>query len=210
MTLLGARGSKPLDGLPGRAPAPGESRMIVPTTDSTYVLMYSSGSQNDVKGVSVLLPNGDTLLNIGFSSPERARSNIYNRNATLSMDRRAHLFVAYQLLVVIPAGDDRLVLRRIALQEALDRVSDRLLVVSPTALLASHNQPFSHKLRVRSKRGAVTYAVNRGPANMAVAADGTVTLPAPEKYAGKEVSAVIQVRDASGQEVFHSINILVR
>jgi hypothetical protein len=85
-------------------------------------------------------------------------------------------------------------------------------VVSPSDVLATRGQTFNHQIRVLSKAGGVTFSVPKGfaPENMKVAPDGKVTWQVPAKSAGQEKPADIHVKDATGREVSHRLNILVR
>jgi len=128
--------------------------------------------------------------------------------------RSVHLFPEHELLVVIPEGEDRLILRKIALRDAVSRLDllDHPVVVSPSDVFASRRQTFTQELRVLSKAGGLTFSLVKGsaPSNMKVAEDGKVTWPVPSKFPGKEVRAIIKVKDATGREVPHRLDILVR
>ena len=132
-------------------------------------------------------------------------------NKVTLIGRRVLLFPEHELLVLIPEGEDRLLLRKIALRDELSR-RDHPVVVSPSDVFATRGQTFTQELRVLSKAGGLTFSLVKGsaPSNMKVAEDGKVTWPVPSKFPGKEVCAIIKVKDATGREVPHRLDILVR
>jgi hypothetical protein len=124
--------------------------------------------------------------------------------------RGLFLFPTHELLVQIADGEDRLLLRKIALRDALGRL-DQPVVVSPSDVFASRGQTFSHQLRVVSKAGGLAFSLVKGaPATMNVAEDGKVTWPVPSKFPAKGIRAVIKVKDKAGREVPHRLDILIR
>jgi S1-C subfamily serine protease len=201
--------------LPGRVPAQGRWSQLFPTDDSAYFLLYELDQQTSEGQVSVLLPTGEVLLKQSLLAAwDRGRNQMWqmmNSEKPGLYGRRVLLFPQHELLVVIPTGEDHLQPRKIALRDALNHL-EHPVVVSPSDVVAARGRIFSHQIRVLSKAGGVTCSAPKGfaPENMKVLPDGQVTWPVPPKFAGQEVSAVIRVKDATGREVSHRLNILVR
>ena len=129
----------------------------------------------------------------------------------VTTDKRFHLVPAAHLLITIPPANDRLVLRRLELDAALSRPGgDRLIVVSPPNLDATTGQTFEHRIIARSKQGGVTYTMASGPDGLKVSPDGRLTWTVPQGLAGEEVTVVVTVGDASGEELFHTLKIRVK
>jgi hypothetical protein len=115
------------------------------------------------------------------------------------------------LLFTIPPSNDRLVLRRLDLDEALDRSGgDRLIVTSPPTLDATAGKKLVHRIVARSKKGGITYALARWPDGMSVASNGQITWTVPQALGGEDVTVVVTVGDASGEELFHTLKIRVK
>ncbi len=123
-------------------------------------------------------------------------------------DKRFHLIPAAEVLITIPASNDRVVMRspKLGLEGA---GGDRLLVVSPPDVAAVAGQKLVHQIVARSKPGGITFALVRGPEGLAVAPDGTVTWAVPAGQKKGEATAVVSVGDASGAERFHTLKIHV-
>jgi serine/threonine protein kinase len=201
--------------LPGRVPAQGAWSQLFPTDDPAYFLLYELDQQMADGHVSVLLPTGEVLLKQSLTGLwDQGRHQMWqmmNNDKPGLYGRRLLLFPQHELLVVIPIGEDHLRARKIALRDALNRL-DHPVVVSPSDVVAVRGQTFTHQIRVLSKAGGVTCVAPKGfaPENMKVSPDGKVTWPVSPKSGGQEVSAVIRVKDATGREVSHRLNILVR
>jgi hypothetical protein len=129
----------------------------------------------------------------------------------LTLDKRFHLVPTAHLLITIPPENDRLVLRRLDVEQALDQAGrEEIFVTSPLALTATAGQPLEHRIEARSRKGGITCTLARGPDGMSVTPDGKITWPVPTELKGQEVTAVITVVDASGEERFRTLRIAVR
>jgi hypothetical protein len=137
------------------------------------------------------------------------RNDLFNES-DFTIDKRFHLVPAAHLLITIPASNDRLVLRRLDVDEALGRAGDFLAVAALPALAATPGRKLEHQVVARSKKGGLTYAVANGPDGLGMAADGKITWLVPKEFSGKEVQAVVSVGDASDREVFLTLKIYVK
>jgi hypothetical protein len=102
-----------------------------------------------------------------------------------------------------------LVLRRLDIRKALDKVGgDYLVVTSPSNLHATAGKSFSHQIEALSKAGSVRCTVAQGPDGLAVSPTGTLTWM-PPKSAGRSdlVTAFITIADSTGTERFHTLRI---
>ena len=62
----------------------------------------------------------------------------------------------------------------------------------------------------RSSKGGVTYSLAKGPEGLTVADDGKLTWLVPEGTKGEELSVVVTVGNASGQERFVTLKIQMK
>ncbi len=120
---------------------------------------------------------------------------------------RMHLIPAAKLLVTIPRSDDRLVLRRLDIEQTS---GDGPVVTSPTTVNATPGRTLEHQIVARSSRGKVRFELADGPDGLPVAPDGKLTFAVPATLAGGQVSAVILITDEAGRERFHKLTILAR
>jgi hypothetical protein len=127
-----------------------------------------------------------------------------------TIDKRFYLVPAAHLLITIPPLGDRLLLRRLDVEEALGRSGDFLVVAALPALAATPGKKIEYQVVARSKKGGLTYAVANGPDGLGVGADGKITWQVPKELTGKEVQAVVSVGDASDREVFLTLKIYVK
>ncbi len=88
--------------------------------------------------------------------------------------------------------------------------SDHLIVFSPPTLDATAGQKLTHQIVARPKKGAITYTLASGPDGLTVSGAGELSWTVPTELKGQEVTAVVTVADASGDELFHTLKIRVR
>jgi hypothetical protein len=126
-------------------------------------------------------------------------------------DKRFHLVPAAHLLITIPPTSDRLVLRRLDVEAALDQMGgDYLIVAPPPALTASPSRTLEHVITARSRKGKITCTLVDGPEGMRVSPEGTVFWKVPLELSGRDLKAVVSVADASGQERFVPLLISIK
>jgi hypothetical protein len=128
----------------------------------------------------------------------------------LTHDQRVHFIPAARLVVSIPATSDRLELHRFDPDEALEKSGmDYLVVTSSPRPVAVKGQSYVYPLVVKSRKGGVQYRLDSGPDGMKVGPDGRLTWDVPADFAEAEVDVILTVRDAAGQEMFHTFKITV-
>ena len=64
-------------------------------------------------------------------------------------------------------------------------------------------------MAVKSKKGGVKVLVASGPEGLEASPTGLVKWRVPADYKGGDAEVLLTVRDASGQEVFHTFTIRV-
>jgi hypothetical protein len=138
------------------------------------------------------------------------RADVFIKH-NFTTEKRFHLVPAAHLLVTIPPTNDRLVLRRLDLEAALDQLGgDYLIVAPPPALTASPGQTLEYVIMARSRKGKITCTLVDGPQGMAISPEGKMVWTVPLDLSGSEVKAVVSVADASGQERFVPLSIVIR
>jgi hypothetical protein len=117
-------------------------------------------------------------------------------------NQRFHWIPAADLLCVIPPSDDRLLLRRIRLDELLSRLGeDDLFVSSPRGVDVLLGRPFRHAIEARSGRGQPEFTLSKGPTGLRVTAGGELIWDEPIGKPGDQVEAVVELRDAAGHTI---------
>lgn len=131
----------------------------------------------------------------------------YNANF-LGFENRIFFIPDAHALVTLPASNDRIELRRLNVDEALEASGvDYLVVNSQPPTTAEIGKAYSYAVKVKSKKGGVKFGLDSGPAEMKVAADGKVTWTVPQDLADEKVNVVLNVSDASGQSTYHTFAI---
>jgi hypothetical protein len=229
--FTGSSGRLDLDGNP--LDAPGAPRPVtpiatIPCSDPAYFLSVS-GLNQFVTGyedpayptrppppspitASVHAADGSPLLTVhGFDEMTfKGVDRVIWGKTDLTIDKRFHLVPAAQLLITIPPENDRLVLRRLDLDQAMNRSgADYLLVVSKPTVAATAGRKLEHQVVARSKKGGVKFSLSDGPEGMSVASDGKLTWMVPEKLKGEDAVAVVRADGAAGLQRLHRLRIRI-
>ena len=126
----------------------------------------------------------------------------------LALDKRGYFIPDAKLLMHIPLSNDQLILRKLDVEERLEKSGiDYLFVVSHAPVKAKKGAAYRYQLAVKSKKGGVKYRLESGPKGMKVSDTGLVTWDVPAN-ADAEVDVILTVSDRTGQEVFHPFRIL--
>jgi hypothetical protein len=137
----------------------------------------------------------------GLRDWQTGRAQLFDQHVLLIPDA--------QLLVVIPASKDKLLLRRVNVDQLLEKADvDYLYVQSQPVRRAEKGATYSYAVVVRSKKGGVKMKLESGPAGMKLA-DGKLTWAVPADFADAEADVILSVGDAGGQEIFHTFKIAV-
>jgi WD40 repeat protein len=116
----------------------------------------------------------------------------------LAPDKRLIWIPAADLLITIPFSDERLVLRRLNLREAVNRLKiDGVFLTSSALLTARAGTPFRSRIDCVSREKDVTFELIHGPNGLSVARDGTISWEPPAALAGHEESVVVAVSSDS-------------
>ncbi len=208
-TLFTRNGLFGLDLKPARGDSPKMGALVPSTSPGFFV-----GLQG--KKASLFLPgNTSPLVAIGdLAELEPAGSppqQYGHQNADPIADKRVVFIVAADLLVTIPRGQNLIVLRRARPLDLL-RASriDYLFVQSVPIAEAERGKAYEYALKVQSRKGGVKYELNSGPDGMAISPEGKLSWNVPGDFAEDEATPVVLVKDAGGQEVFHTFTIRVR
>jgi S1-C subfamily serine protease len=114
-----------------------------------------------------------------------------------------------KLLIILPQTNDQLILHRFDVDALLENSGiDYLLVTSQPPTSALREGTYTYQLTVKSKKGGIKYALDSGPEGMEISETGLVRWPVPAD-AKDEQAVVITVRDAAGQEAFHTFTIKI-
>jgi WD40 repeat protein len=205
---------KLLDPANGRAPS---SEILIPSVDPNYYLAISGtgraqGKSSGSVSASVrLTSSGAELVRArGLDEMADAVQNQGGVGDALTIDKRFHFLPAANLLLTVPASNDRLVLRRLSLDEGIARSDTPILAVtSATELSARPGQRLTHRIQVRSSNGGATFDLSHGPDGLAVSGDGSMRWQVPLNTERKEYEAIVRIGDASGKQIFHTVRIKV-
>jgi len=201
------------------------SELSVPSADPAYYLTIDGldttrrpnapgGTASVAVAVSASVhaaDDGNRLLTVrGLDEMISAARNESLMPDDFTVDKRFHLVPSANLLITIPFSNDRIVLRRLDITEAIGRLGGQYLIVtSPSVLYARSGNAINHQIEACSKTGGLRYTLSNGPDGLTVSANGQLTWQPPKRLVENVATAVITIADSSGQEHFHTITIRV-
>ena len=150
-------------------------------------------------GMEEMAPHGNTNSRNGISRSLHWGSTHF------------HYIPWANVLISMPLDKKQIVLRRFDLMKSLEATGiDYLFVDSVPPTEAIKGRALSYQIAVKSKRGGLKYKLESGPKGMSVSSSGLLTWNVPPDLVEKTAQAIITVADASGQDIFHSIQMAVR
>jgi len=173
---------------------------------------HPSLTNNQEKGLTVYIKGESqplvTIPQFDVSALFQRRTNPHATSEhEPSLDERLYLLPDANLFVFLPPTNDRLVLHRFDVQEALERAGiDYLFVTSRPPFSVKKGEQLLYEIKVKSKKGGVKYKLESGPAGMRIGSDGALTWEVPHD-AQDRAAIIVSVSDDSGQERFHSFTL---
>ncbi len=127
-----------------------------------------------------------------------------------SGEPRAHFLPALKTFVTFPESNDRVVIRKFDLAEALkQRKADYLFVVSKPPAETAVGQTFTYQSQVLTNGSHVKFKLESGPDGMKISDDGQVSWAVKQAPAGGAAKVIISVSADNGKEAFHSFTVSV-
>lgn len=148
----------------------------------------------------VTIPEIDDLTEAGWGG-----------GGPLPLSRRLHVVPDATLVITMPESRTSLTLRRFDLFAEMEKADvDYFFVTSRPPLAATRGGAYAYDVTVRSRRGGTEFALDHAPAGMRISPNGQVTWDVPADYPGKEAVVIISLRDASGQQIYHSFTLALK
>jgi len=152
---------------------------------------------------------GDSRPIATLSGVTLPTSNEAWTRSDFTQDKRVLFVPEAKLIAIIPNSNDRVVLHRFDIEQALAKTSiEFLFVVSRPPSTAYKGAQFTYAPRVKSKNGGVKLKVESGPEGMKAGAD-SIVWNVPKDFADGATDVILTVSDAGGQEVFHSFKLTI-
>ena len=133
------------------------------------------------------------------------------KGAHFGVENMVHLIPRGQVLIVLPATLDKLLLYPVDLDQELENSKVKyLLVTSQPPGKAVRGQLLAYQITVKAKTGNPTYALDSGPPGMTVSPDGLLQWTPPANYPKDEAAVIVKIGNGEGQERFHSFTLTVQ
>jgi serine protease Do len=131
--------------------------------------------------------------------------------AAFTYDKRIQFVPSADVLVTIPATNDRIVVHQVDVEAALKKCPmDYLFVTSVPVRAARKGTAYSYPIAVKAKRDRVAFDLDSGPPGMSLSRTGQLTWEVPADFADAEAPVIVSITDGAGQKIFHSFTIRCR
>ena len=183
--------------------------VLLPTEDARFFLQLRKQSKD--KDEVAICSTADRLTLCKVPGLEKMMSGlIYTQWGVVGGEPRIHYLPSAQVLLTLPEGNDRVVIRSLDLFACLDREGENyLFVLSSPRTRVRAGSMFDSMLDIHSRAGGVRCQLEVGPDGMTVSSNGRLRWQVPANQEGKTVSAIVTIRDSSGKEIQHGFEIVV-
>lgn len=179
-----------------------------------------------------IIPSGDPRYFMLIREAEKKRSNISictscdrqivhtilrAENVSIGSKRewgmfglqpRVYFIPSAKVLVSLPAGEKEIIVRRLDLQSEIEETGvDYLYVDSFAPVRGYRGQTWEYAITAHSSSPGFQYSLESGPEDFSLSEAGMIRWNIPERFKEDAATAVVSIRDSSGAEVLHTINI---
>jgi hypothetical protein len=163
------------------------------------------------KGLTVHLAGDDRVL-AALPHIDEKRENIDQWGRTnWTPDKRYQFIPDAKLIIDLPYPNDRLILHRFDMDQALAKANfDYLFVTSSPPLAVKRGDTLSYAITIKSNQAGLTYKLVNGPEGMTISPAGQISWPVPPTLEGAEVEILVAIENAAKQEIFHSFKVSLR
>jgi hypothetical protein len=183
--------------------------VVLPTEDPRFFLAVRESSR-DADQVTICTTADRRPIYTVPGIEKTTRSSLYTRWGLVESEPRVRYLPSAQVLLTLPESNDRVVLRKLDLRQALDAAREPyLFVTSVPPLRASAGSTLSYRIEVTSSAGGVRCTLDAGPEGMTVTPAGLVRWKVPASLAGKSAQVALTIKDARGKEIVHAFEVAV-
>ncbi len=196
-------------------PGPLSGATLLPTVDPRYLIALRRIDARDhpSNALSVVAACDRRVIYTVDDVEPVTGGQIDTDIGRLGVDPRVYYLPADKRVVLIPDGDDHVVVHPFDLPAALRQTgASYLFVTSKPPVTATAGTAFSYQIETLSSSTPLTYHLDQGPTGMAVSAGGLVTWSAraaPDDPAGERVPVVVTVSDGTEQQATHGFAVRV-
>jgi hypothetical protein len=217
-SCLNAEGKMARESDPRPAPqAPGPS---IPSFDPAFYLrvhgLRDKRSQNNepfsISAAIHAAENGSRLFAVdGLDEMKDLDLDETFLKHGFTIEKRFHLIPAAQLLITIPPANDRLVLRRLDVDSALEQAEyPGLIVGTSTNLNVEAGCELHHQIEARSRGKTLHFDLAKGPAGLTLSPTGALDWKLPTDLPNDVEEVLVNIGDSLGRKRSHAIKIQIR
>lgn len=123
--------------------------------------------------------------------------------------KRVYLVPDAKLVAILPPSNDRVILYKVDLDDALEKSGrDYLLVASTPPPVVRAGTKFNYAIATKARNNPVSFKLESSPAGMRVSRTGVVEWEIPTD-AAETHEVILSIKDLKGNEVFHTFKLKV-
>ncbi len=160
--------------------------------------------------LSIVTLNDQQIL-YTLATPElESKAIISTEQGYFYGEPRAHFLPDLKAVVTFPDSNDKVVIRKFDLAQALnERKTDYLFVVSKPPGEVIAGETFTYRPEVLTNAKSVKYKLESGPEGMRLADDGQITWPVKKGAIENGAKVIISASADNGKTAFHSFGVSV-
>jgi hypothetical protein len=186
-----------------------EGHVLIPCVDPRFIVTVRASGED--KSDLAIFTVADRRRLVTVPGVEHVTAGVISTvQGRLHDEFRVHFLPQMNRIALVPQPSDKVVVRQVDLIDSIRRSgSDYLYVLSSPPTIVGIGDTMRYPIEVVSSGGAPEYKLISGPKDMIVEGTGLVRWTVRNKRLGDKEKIVISVKDAKGQEQFHTWDVIV-
>ncbi len=181
----------------------------LPAVRGSYFLSMRTAQEGKPGAFTIYLVGTRHPLGRPDLVPHNLSFNGWDREE-MGMWKRVYFVPQANLIATLPATNDRIVLRKLDVDAALDESGvDYLIVTSQPPRRITAGSRFEYQITAKAKKQPLAFGIATGPEGMTITPKGKIEWDVPPEAPSGLENVILTVRDAGGTEVFHTFEIQV-
>jgi len=207
LNRIGKRSNQPLPTIPSAHP---RFYISVPAEPGAQINLGRTPFDGKLGGVHTLGSESRLAALPALDLGQPADNNSWSAD-DFTLDKRVLFVPQASQIVSIPFTNDRIIVQKFDLREALEKADvDYLYVTSLAPRSFRKGETYRYALEVVSRAGGVNFDLSSGPAGMKISATGILEWAVPDDFREDRVHVIVTVRNGKGQSMYESFEVRPR
>lgn len=182
------------------------------THDRYYITVpvpqVAQANRRPAVGAINLTDSGEPIVPLPpLDEMSRLSAAAWNQN-DFTFDKRIHYVLQADQLICIPFSNDQLVIRRVSLADALQKLGQEHLYIKSVPLRRIiPGEIYQYSIKVASSQNGVKFELVTGPDGMTISDTGELLWTVPPSWTEPVTAVVVSVSNASLQHTYQSLKL---